>query len=185
MTQADKVSEVPAGTWKIDPSRSSVTFEVRHLGLQVVRGVFSVVGGIIVTQEDPKLSNVEAVVDVASVDSGMTARDNAIRSADLLNTAEHPVASYRSRAVRRADQKLLVDGTLELFATPRPLTFMVRVRDIGSDTLTLSAEAELGRRAFGVRFRGKPAFFDRAIADRVKLSMQITAAATQLANPTA
>jgi hypothetical protein len=43
----------------------------------------------------------------------------------------------------------------------------------------LSVEAELSRRECGVRYRGKPALFDRAIADRVKLSMQIIAAATQ------
>jgi polyisoprenoid-binding protein YceI len=113
----------------------------------------------------------------------MASRDNAIRSAKLLETAEYPVASYRSRAVRPANDGLLVDGTLELFAAPRPLMFTVHVRDVGVETLTLSLEAELSRRELGVRFRGKPAFFDRAIADKVKLSMQITAAATQPADP--
>jgi polyisoprenoid-binding protein YceI len=52
MTQiADKSSEVPVRTWKIDPSRSRITFEVRHLGLQVVRGAFRAFEGVIVTRQ--------------------------------------------------------------------------------------------------------------------------------------
>jgi polyisoprenoid-binding protein YceI len=32
---------VPAGTWRVDPSHSSVAFEVKHLMIATVRGHFS------------------------------------------------------------------------------------------------------------------------------------------------
>ena len=34
---------IPAGTYAIDPAHSSVSFEVRHMGIATVRGAFRTV----------------------------------------------------------------------------------------------------------------------------------------------
>ena len=59
MTQLETeqgVVKVPAGTWKADPAHSSVAFEVRHMMISTVRGLFSVFDGTLEAAEDPEQS---------------------------------------------------------------------------------------------------------------------------------
>ena len=69
-------SEYVQGTWKIDPAHSEVSFSVRHLMIAKVRGVFEKVDVTIVTPEDPKDTTIEAVIDVASVNTNQSGRWN-------------------------------------------------------------------------------------------------------------
>ena len=60
LTRTAAGATVPApGTYSIDPSHSSATFQVRHLGLSKVKGSFESFSGDVVIAEDPTESSVE------------------------------------------------------------------------------------------------------------------------------
>src|SRR6266851_8271011 len=69
--------QIPAtGTYRIDPSGSSVSFTTRHLfGLGVVRGTFGVLSGEVTIADPVTASTARAVIDAASFSSGHTQRD--------------------------------------------------------------------------------------------------------------
>src|SRR6185295_14314234 len=61
---------VPAGTWHVDPTHSSVAFEVKHLMIATVRGHFSEFEGTIeAAEDDPANSRAWGSMQVASFES--------------------------------------------------------------------------------------------------------------------
>src|SRR5690348_10769427 len=81
-------AELPAaGLWQIDPGHTEVAFIGRHFLLTKVRGRFTGVTGAITMAEDLAESTIAVTIDMTSVDSGSTARDNHLRSADYFDVA--------------------------------------------------------------------------------------------------
>ena len=106
---------VPAvGTWKIDPDHAYIGFSVRRLGVATVHARFGLVSGHIDVAEDPSDSAVEVVVSTASVESGSTARDDRLRSAEHLDVTRHPTAAFRSTGTRWDGRLAHVAGQLTL-----------------------------------------------------------------------
>ena len=46
------ITELPAGTWALDPTHSEVGFVARHLMVTKVRGSFGEVGGTVTVKDD-------------------------------------------------------------------------------------------------------------------------------------
>lgn len=91
-----------AGLWRADPAASTIAFAVRQLLMTTVRGRFTRYDVTIATGEDPLDSSVEAIIELASVDTGNARRDEHLRSATFFDVAEQPTARYRSTGIRRA-----------------------------------------------------------------------------------
>jgi polyisoprenoid-binding protein YceI len=113
-----------ADTYKIDTSHVYVGFEVDHLGFSTTYGRFNDVSGTIeLDEENPEMSSVEVKIDPASVDTGHAERDEHLRGADLLNTAEYPEMSFKSTGIERTGEKTgLITGDLTLHGVTRPVT---------------------------------------------------------------
>jgi polyisoprenoid-binding protein YceI len=92
-----------AGTWQIDPGHAEIGFVGRHFGLTKVRGRFTGIEGTVTIADDIADSEVDATIDMTTVNSGDPTRDEHLRSADLFDVAEHPTATFRST-------NLCVDG---------------------------------------------------------------------------
>ena len=101
--------------WDVDPARSSLTFTLRHIVVQQIRGRFERWGGtLFVSRHEPWLSSVEIWVDLASGTSDDPQRDTHVRSPEFLDVARFPRARFRSTDVRFEDERLVVEGTLDL-----------------------------------------------------------------------
>jgi polyisoprenoid-binding protein YceI len=148
--------DLPApGVWEIDPGHAEVAFIGRHLMLTKVRGRFTGVSGGVAIAEDPARSHLEVTVDMASVDSGDRTRDDHLRSADLFDVDNHPVAMFRSTSITRTGTSGTVTGDLTIKGVTRPVTLQVEylghVRDPwGGDRACFSAHATLDREDWGL-----------------------------------
>ena len=87
------------GTWTIDPAHSHVGFVIRHLMISNIRGRFTKFEGQIVTAEDPLKSEVTATIDMSSVDTANSTRDQHLRTADFFEVEKHPTMSYQSTGI--------------------------------------------------------------------------------------
>ena len=103
------------GRWLLDPARTRVTCSGRASRLlPTVRAWFAATSGEVRIAEDPADSALEVTIDVASMTTGRTAWDHALRAADPLSATDHPVATYRSHSIRwTAAGRAEIDGTLE------------------------------------------------------------------------
>ena len=115
-------SEVPvAGTWTLDPTHTTITFEVRHMMISKVRGSFGSESGTITVADDLQDSQVEVAIDIASVESGTEDRDNHLRSPDFFDAEMHPRMTFRSTGVETAGDGYRMTGDLMIKDITRPV----------------------------------------------------------------
>jgi polyisoprenoid-binding protein YceI len=87
---------ITPATYPIDAGHSGVSFTVRALfGLATVHGTMPVVDGTVVVADEPAACAVTATVDATGFATGNRRRDTDVRSARFLDTAAHPVWSFR------------------------------------------------------------------------------------------
>lgn len=109
--------------YEIDPDHLSVGFLVDHVGYAGTLGMFRQAGGSYTFDEDTgELSDVEVKIDTDSVFTNHRKRDEHLRSADFLNSAEFPQMVFRAESATLVEPRsYLIDGTLELLGQTRPL----------------------------------------------------------------
>ncbi len=144
-------------TWTLDAAHSSVEFAARHMMVSNVRGRFR---DVAVTASfdprDPGSGAVEAVIQAASIDTGVEPRDQHLRSADVLDVERFPVITFRSRAVERAGgDRFRVPGDLTIRGETRPVTleseFLGVARNLqGGLSAGFTAKARISRKDWGL-----------------------------------
>jgi polyisoprenoid-binding protein YceI len=168
------------GTWSVDPARSTLSFSVGHLGVHTVHGTLGVSGRISMA-EDPLDSAVDATIDLGSVDTGSKRRDDAIRSAHLLDVVQRPTATYRSRRVAAGagSGEFVLNGDLTLLGVTREVPLRIRVERFVTDGAkprpVVTGEGQFTRRDFGFVYHVRPRFLDRAISSTVGVQVRLEA----------
>ena len=171
---------VPAATWSIDPTHSTVEFSVRHLMISTVKGRFGQVEGTIVIDEtDPAASTAEITIPVASIDTRESQRDAHLRSADFFDADKHPTITFRSSGVQNVSaDRFTLAGDLTLHGVTRPVTLDVvsegRGRDPwGGERAGYSATTKIKRSDFGLTWNQLLETGGLAVSDDVKITLDI------------
>ncbi len=109
--------------WQVDTAHSSAAFAVRHMMITTVRGTFNITSGrIVFDPANPAAAAVEATLDAASVNTGVTDRDNHLRSADFFDAANHPAIMFKSTSVKPTGENTAeITGDLTMRGTTRPV----------------------------------------------------------------
>jgi polyisoprenoid-binding protein YceI len=183
MTDAISAATIPgyvAGTWDIDPIHSEVGFSVRHMMVSKVRGKFTKVEGQVVTGENPLDSSATATIELNSIDTGNSDRDNHLRSADFFEVEKYPTMTYRSTGVRPDGEDFIVDGELTLKGVTKPVSLHLELGGFGPDPYGgtrsgFSATGEINRGDFGVDFNAALETGGVIVADKVTLHFEIEA----------
>ena len=158
-----------ARSYQIDPSHSSVTFTISHLGFSTTHGRFRKFDTEI--QFDPENpaspdNRVAFVIDAASIDTDWERRDDHIRSGDFLDAANHPEIRFVSTAIEplgndeQGRPMVRLVGDLTILDTTRPVAFDVVMNQRGEirdrEVIGFDARGEIDRTEFGIGF-GAPA----------------------------
>jgi polyisoprenoid-binding protein YceI len=86
--------------WSIDRPHSNIYFDIRHV-FATVRGVFENFSGkVIVDKEKPEMSSVAFEVEVKSVNTGVTQRDNHLKTKDFFDEEKYPLMKFKSASVK-------------------------------------------------------------------------------------
>ncbi len=120
--------------WKVDPVHSSVQFDVTHLVVSTVTGEFTKFSGTVTTDGDSfENAQVEAVVEVNSINTENMTRDKHLKEDDFFNAAKFPQIKFKSEVFKKiADKEYLVTGDL----TIRDVTKKVSMRAVHSGTIS-------------------------------------------------
>ncbi|MGI5120018.1 YceI family protein [Marinactinospora thermotolerans] len=126
MPQTEESVGPTPGVWHLDPLHSSLIFVARYLKFGRVQGTFGSAEGTVTVAENPLDSEVDVVVEAASLNTGVQARDNHLRSADFLDVENHPELRFTSTRLERrgrARNSFLMHGDLTIHGTTRETTF--------------------------------------------------------------
>jgi len=166
-----------ANTYSIDPTHTSVHFEVPHFGTSTSRGRFDRKEGTVTFDRAAKAGKVEITIETASVDTGTDAFDQNLRGKDFLNADQYPTAKFiGDRFVFKGDKVDEVTGTLTLLGKTQPVTLkatnfncylnpLLRREVCGGDF-----SATISRSQWGIDWGLKFGF-----ADEVRLLVQVEA----------
>ena len=89
-----------AATYKIDPAHTTITFSVRHLGINSVKGQFKEFEGAIVL-DDGVIKEASGTIQVKSVDTGVAQRDDHLRTADFFDVINYPRITFKTKRIKK------------------------------------------------------------------------------------
>jgi polyisoprenoid-binding protein YceI len=147
-----RVALPEAGTYVIDPRRSTALFSSRHMfGMGTVHAEFSIVSGELSVAATLQDSTVTVALDPSSFSSSSAKRDKDVKSAALLDVATWPEITFSSEAVHEVGDGVLIDGTLTAHGTAVPVQVAVATVTNESDGVRVRARAtRLDRYSFGI-----------------------------------
>jgi polyisoprenoid-binding protein YceI len=115
-----------SGTYKIDPRHSFAYFSAWHHLVGRVRGRFDQVSGTITVSPDPAACSVDVTIDVATISTQVSQRDDDLRSDAYFDVKKFLTMTYQGRGIHRVSADLWrIDGSLTMHGVTKvvPLTF--------------------------------------------------------------
>lgn len=171
--------QIPAGVYNVDPAHSSVSFEVRHMGIATVRGKFSQFEGRIEASGQTPL--LQGTVEVDSIDTGEENRDGHLKSPEFFDAAQHPQISFRSSAGEpAADGKVKLTGEITIKGVSKPIELIGTIAENGRDPwgnerVGLELETTIDRRDFDLKWNQTLPNGNLLVSYDVKLLISVSA----------
>ncbi|WP_106419323.1 YceI family protein [Salinicola tamaricis] len=172
------ITQVLAGTYRLDPLHSKVTWAVDHYGFSTYQGQFTAASGTLALAEDPTRSQLTIQIPLDQVVTG-SALDEHLAGDDFFDVAVNPIATFRSTRITLAgDNQATIEGQLTLNGQTHPLTLDATFNRAAvypyDDTYRLGfdADAEMRRSDWGIDFLLPKGSDGMGISDRVALEIE-------------
>jgi polyisoprenoid-binding protein YceI len=166
-----------AERYTFDQNGSKIGFEVHHL-LGKARGQFHrFSGNIDLVRDAPERSSVSARIEVATIDTGITKRDDHLKSSDFFDATKYPVITFKSRSVKRTGENAGdVTGDFTMHGVTRTIVLHVELLNAtsGGRTRWKVTTPPLKRRDFNLMFGGSAEAVS-GISQEVAVNIQIEA----------
>jgi len=147
-----------ADTYKIDPTHTSISFSVRHLNINNVKGQFKEFAGSIVL-DGGKIMSANGTIQVKSVDTGVKERDDHLRTADFFDAAQYPTITFQTKKTEissSGETILIADftmrGVTKELRLPAKLAGPTKDQ-WGNMRIGLEARTKLNRKDYGINYR--------------------------------
>ena len=177
-----EISTMATERWEIDSSHSGIHFSVRHLVIAKVRGQFTRWSGTVLANEgDFARGSVDVAIDASSIDTGVVARDEHLRSADFFDVATYPEITFKTTGVKpNASGTLQLAGDLTIKGATRKVSFTVEVNGQakdpwGNERAAFTAKTSLDRRDFGLTWNQVLESGGVMVGDRIDVTIDIEA----------
>jgi polyisoprenoid-binding protein YceI len=182
ITAPRAAAEQLTGRYELDPSHSSIGFVARHAMVTKVRGTFNEVAGSgWFDATDPSGSNVELVVEAASVDTRNPDRDAHLRSDDFFAVEQHPTIRFASTKVEVLDETTYrVTGDLTIRDVTRPVSFDLEFTGAATDPygnrrIGFEGRVVVNRKDWGLTWNAALETGGILVSEKVTLEFEVSA----------
>lgn len=156
-----------AETFTFDKGHTEIIFAYDHVGNSTQHGSFDDFDGeIVIDEADPTKSSANVTIKAASVNTGVTALDDHLRTADFFDVEKYPEITFVSTSVKQiAKTQVEIAGDLTIKDNTKPVVLTATLNYKGEHPLSpyleyykdkhvagLSATAQFLRSDFGVGF---------------------------------
>ena len=167
---------LPVGHWQLDPTHSSASFAVKHMGVATFRGRFEKFDVTLNVSEDS--TELLGTVDVSSLKVKDENLQGHLAAPDFFDLERYPEIHFRSDSIRRDGDELIVDGELTIKGNTRAIEAR---GEIAGPAVTLGDYVKLGitletiidRTAFGLNWNAPLPKGGFAVANDVKLIVEL------------
>ncbi len=169
-----------AADYNIDGSHSEVTFKIRHMGISKVSGRFDQFeGSFSYDPANPEKSVAHATIQLASVDTDNTDRDEHLKNEDFFHVEKFPEMSFHGHKVTDADEDgFKLHGELTLHGETKPVILDVEVNGMvtdpwGNDRAGFTATTKINRKDFGLTWTKNLGTGELMVGDKVSITLEI------------
>lgn len=113
------------GTWNLDTAHSRLGFTAVHMGISDANGAFDKVTCTVTTANDQDFSNAtfDLVADASSINTGLEARDNHLKSEDFFAVSQFPNIQFKSTSCTKLKgKKYLIKGNLSMHGVTKEVS---------------------------------------------------------------
>lgn len=169
-----------AADYQIDTSHSSVNFQIKHLAISKVNGAFlDFTGTFSYDPADPAATRAEAVIQVASVDTGNEKRDEHLRNSDFFDVEKFPTMTFKTTSVKMGSAtEGQVTGDLTMHGVTRPVTLELEIHGTatdpwGNERVGASLSGTVPRKEWGLTYNAPLEAGGLVLGEDVKISLEI------------
>ena len=165
--------------WEFDQNHRNIGFSARHLGISTVHGHFEKADVTLnLDSDDPTQWSMRAVIDAASIDTGIARRDDALRAEGYFEVDKYPEIRFESKRIEKQGDDYRVVGDLTMHGMTNEIVLQASFGGEAVDREILkrgiSAHGTIDRFAFGV---GDPEHREKTwtVSDQVNLILEMEA----------
>ncbi len=163
-------------TYTMDKNHSRLSFSVKHMGISHVEGNFKTFDVTVISSKDDfSDAKIELTVDVKSINTEVTMRDNDLRSPNWFDAEKYPTLTFKSTDFKKVDgNQYLLSGNITIHGITKPISFNVEYNGKVQNQKTkkyicgFTITGKLNRNDFGV---GKPNSL--TVGDEIKLESNV------------
>ena len=172
MSTATQSTQIPTGTWNLDPVHSSVNFAVKHSGVMTFRGTFGEIGASLA---DGRLEGTAKVASVVVDDENLAGH---LQTPDFFDAEQHPELRFASTTIERDGERISIEGDLTLRGVSRPVELSGTVSGpitdgYGNQRLGLDVETTVNRRDYGIDWSADLPSGEPMLADDVVITANL------------
>jgi polyisoprenoid-binding protein YceI len=167
-----------ATKWAIDPMHSEVQFKVKHLVISTVTGFFKSFEGSLETEnEDFNDAKIEFSIDIASLDTNQTMRDDHLKSAEFFDAEKYPHITFKSTSFKKTgDDEYKLVGDLTIKDVTKPVTLDVEFGGSAADfygntKAGFEITGKINRKEFGLTWDGVTEAGAIVVGEDIKLTI--------------
>lgn len=166
--------------WTIDLAHSQIQFSVKHMGISTVRGSFGQFEGSI-EESNGEVQKVTVDIDIASINTGNTQRDEHLRSPDFFDAAGHPKGQFVLTSFTRSGDDITATGDLTIRGVTKPVTLKGEVAGPakdpwGNQKVSATLETKINRKDWGLTWNVALEAGGVLVSEDVKLQIDVQAA---------
>ncbi|KOS62525.1 polyisoprenoid-binding protein [Lysinibacillus agricola] len=112
--------------WNIDLGHSAINFQVKHMMVSKVKGVFDTYSADIEAADltDLTTANINFTIDAASINTRSEDRDNHLKAADFFDSEKYPTITFKSTNItKKSDDEYAITGDLTIKDVTKSVTF--------------------------------------------------------------
>lgn len=145
-------TETSLKKWQIDAAHSYIGFKVKHMLISNVKGRFERFDATAEGINSPESFLAEVKIDVDSISTNNTDRDNHLKSNDFFNANEYPQIIFKAISIKTEGNIKKVAGDLTIRSITKPVELELTGGDIVKDPY--------GNDRVGYTFKGEVNRFD-------------------------
>ncbi|HMD51626.1 MAG TPA: YceI family protein [Solirubrobacteraceae bacterium] len=174
---AAAATRLPVGTWRSDPTHSSASFAVKHMGVATFRGRFEDLRAVLAV-DDEGSGKLTGAVDAGSIAVKDEQLKGHLGSPDFFDIERYPELQFESSSIRRDGDEVLVEGDLTVKGQTHPVQAQGSITD---PTVTfgdvvkigLTLETVIDRTKYGLNWNAPLPKGGVALGDDVKLVIEL------------
>jgi polyisoprenoid-binding protein YceI len=172
MSTTAQATQLPTGTWNLDPVHSSVGFAVTHSGVMTFRGTFKDVDAKLV---DGRLEGTVKVASVVVDDKNLAGH---LQTPDFFDAEQFPELRFSSSTIERDGARVSIEGGLTLRGVTKRVeisgTVSGPVTDgYGNERLGIDVETTINRRDYGINWAADLPSGEPMLADDVVITADL------------